>query len=74
MKQTTWKLIGRPIRLADVLLAVEKQKRKGLVSPQLMRTSEMWEIKRTIDFWNLRDDNLDHQPEATVAFLAELLQ
>ena len=67
------KIIGRPIQLADVLLAIEKIRCKGLISPKLKRISEFWEVKRTLDYWNFKDNNLESQSEATIKFLADLL-
>lgn len=49
---------SRPIRLADVLLAVEEL------------TLDRLEL---LAFWNLRDDDLTHQPDDCIDFLFSLL-
>ena len=53
---------GRPIRLADVLLAISK--------------NHKWEkdiIDNFLTLYNLKDDNLDHQSDETKQFLTNLL-
>ncbi len=70
------KIIGRPIRLADVLLATrnaagttDKWKQK---TPKGKDWYEFINYAITL-YWNLKDDNLDHQPEPTKKFIADLL-
>ena len=52
------KILGRPIRLADVLIAIGK------------RYTSNWRI---LHIWNLKDNNLDNQSDKTKQFLADLL-
>jgi hypothetical protein len=59
---------NRPIRLADVLLAIECK----FSEPTLPRVS-LWGVANTIELWNFRDDNLEHQSEATINFIALLI-
>jgi hypothetical protein len=79
------KILGRPIRLADVLWALEKLQKEISVRTDgrfLQQNKNFWEsmsscgedcgLPQFID-WNLRDDNLDHQSEETKQFLIELL-
>ena len=68
------KSLGRPIRLADVLLALY-----GTMDPRAITVNTRGQI--AIDdgralvycFWNLKDDNLDHQSDETKQFLVDLL-
>lgn len=59
------KILGRPIRLADVLLA------------STLEWSNIYEdrylLMNLLKLWNLKDDNLDHQSEETKQFLIDLL-
>lgn len=74
----TMKILGRPIRLADVLLAYHKKflpkedlMLKAVVDHVLNKIhKDMWSI---VANWNLLDDNLDHQSEQTINFLWGLL-
>lgn len=61
------------IRLADVLLMIKKEKTKDLISPDLKRLTEFWEADKILNSWILVDDNLEHQTEETINFIAELL-
>lgn len=79
-----YEILGRPIRLADVLLAIDN------VKPSLtdafsdtfcgVRINGEFEMMSVGDSfssgvkWNLREDNLDSQSEETITFLAELLK
>lgn len=75
-------ILGRPIRLADVLLALEDNVKESttffaafynkkfllcfrlfMPNPDLVHETE----------WNLKDDNLEHQSEETINFIASLL-
>lgn len=77
-----WYVVPRPIRLADVLVALQKVKLTGdrylIVVPdgyiQIMFCS-LHHSDEEIDAckWNLLDDNLDHQSEETISFIASLL-
>ena len=66
-------IIGRPITLEDVLRAIEKTIKKGLLNPDLKRKSELWEIQRIIELWQLGKP-LDDQPEEVIDFLKEILK
>lgn len=62
------KILGRPIRLADVLLAVTK-----ILHP-IGKTSGLDEDRLKVLWrWNLKNDNLDRQSKETKQFLIELL-
>jgi hypothetical protein len=73
---THTKLLGRPIRLADVLLAMKSNTR-------MENTVLMMDLPGTFAYsdaqnhaimrWNLKDDNLDHQSEECKQFLISLL-
>lgn len=71
-------IIGRPIRLSDVLLAIGDQ---GLVSMSihivgdLRSVSFIWEPIGQMKHmtWNLLDDDLSHQSKETIEFIASLL-
>jgi hypothetical protein len=58
---SSWTILGRPIRLADVLLAF----------CEIDKESDYIEIVRT---WNLRADDLREQSEEKIKFLYNLLQ
>ena len=69
-------IIGRPIRLSDVLLAMEKAN----PSRQLLMsfTGRFYEYSSKIPLcqecsWNLKDDNLENQSEELKKFVADLL-
>lgn len=55
-----FEILGRPIRLADVLLVI-------------FQAQQQRETVKIVLFWNLKDDNLEHQSEETLAFIASLL-
>ena len=64
-----------PIRLADVLQAIRDTVYPGTQylitdSGQFM---EHGRYGKTLAYWNLKDDNLDHQSEETKQFLIDLL-
>lgn len=69
--------IGRPIRLADVLLANAIQfKTIEWPATQSMTKTDELDVERVsaiVDFWNLKDDNLDHQSGECKEFLIKLL-
>ena len=74
-------ILGRPIRLADVLLAIDKVDSDYSIS--CFGSFEKWKSITTDQFlleplssairWNLRDDNLDHQSLEFKDFLINLL-
>jgi hypothetical protein len=75
-----WKIIGRPIRLADVLLTI------GQVNIAININGmgafckyhiwhgeiELWSLNNGLP-WNLRADDLNEQSDECIAFLADLL-
>jgi hypothetical protein len=61
-------IIGRPIRLADVLLAVVKD----FAYPYEGVAGDIFASK-LCRLWNLKDDNLDNQSEECKQFLINLL-
>ena len=80
-KQHTFQSLGRPIRLADVLLAI--QKKPGINNVAIeeygvwMQTDyegygEIHDGDKRVK-WNFLDDNLDHQSDECKLFLIELL-
>lgn len=68
-KSEILKILGRPIRLADVLHGIQDAGfRKGIV------TTTDKQIESIIWKWNLLQDDLSLQTEETKAILAELLK
>lgn len=69
-------ILGRPIRLADVLLAIKKTDRAISVYEDGMfidhSKNEM--AMNTRFYWNLLKDRLEDQSDETLTFLAELLK
>lgn len=63
-----YKILGRPIRLADVLLAM----RKKVYDKSGHYRDPKWE-QDIIKIWNLKDDNIDNQSDETKKFLEDLL-
>jgi hypothetical protein len=76
-------ILGRPIRLTDVLLAIDRRKlwnetmKKELNYLEFdIEVEKFWighKITHKSCLWNLKDDNLDHQSEETKQFLVGLL-
>lgn len=74
--------VVRPIRLADVLLAIDKfhgnmfvDEVGCFVKPKRKEFTYNYIIKNDQNVkWNLRQDDLSKQSEETVNFLAELLK
>lgn len=60
-------ILGRPIRLADVLFMIGKTKHVVAVD------TDGDFIEATPAEWNLLDDNLDHQSQETLQFIGNLL-
>ena len=67
-----FEILGRPIRLADVLLAYIHCAKLAHVVAEANKHLDN-ELKIMM-MWNLRADDLEKQSEETVTFLAELLQ
>jgi hypothetical protein len=72
--------VYRPIRLADVLLALNDKEFAGLylissagVFGKFQAQGARQPIEVLYATWNLRDDNLDHQSEECKQFLIDLL-
>jgi len=60
-------ILGRPIRLADVLLAAEYTKRYDDIINELLYSHQRGTM------WNLKDNSLDNQSDETKQFLIDLL-
>lgn len=67
LKKREFKILGRPITLADVLLACMKTIWNGQLSTGVK--NNMYKISY---IWNMFED-LDHQPDETKSFLYDLL-
>lgn len=68
--EDTWAtLIGRPIHLADVLLA----RKKSMQSLTWLFAADE-KLAELVDRWNLRQDELTQQSDECLEFLAELLK
>ena len=73
----SWDIIGRPIHLADVLLAIERVKPDHFSVgtegdfrvrlPEAQQPSDGW--KWVHGGWNLKDDDLEKQDEETINFI-----
>lgn len=62
-----YKIIGRPITLADIILVTIKKfdgKTKGEVKDALLKYAYLW---------NCFDDNLEHQSEETLKAISEMV-
>lgn len=75
-----YKIIGRPIRLADVLLAIEPHWRSFLLPSfmqnldgQIKNEFEGQNLYIMVSKWNLHSDDLSLQSPETIDFLAGLL-
>lgn len=74
-----WRIIGRPIRLADVLVAMQgKDKPVQSVGVEINGrfldcNEDMTEWHILEPRWNLRADSLDEQSPETIEFLANVL-
>jgi hypothetical protein len=82
-----WKILGRPIRLSDVLLALQKANKNISIQDygcfmwfgnpdkndpcEIEGWNEIFGDKRIT--WDLKNDNLESQSEETIKFLANLL-
>ena len=66
-------ILGRPIHLSDVLLAIDKTY-KGRENHDLFMDGLILENMTTEGkTWNLHDDDLSHQSEETINFLHKIL-
>lgn len=74
-------ILGRPIRLADVLLAIHAKAPENKTRITLESDGQFIQRLDNGSFtepwarsnWNLKDDNLEHQSEECINFIAELL-
>lgn len=64
-------ILGRPIRLADVFLAIETQLGSG---KKIVWDARESIVKHVVRRWNLRADRLEDQSTETLALIAELLK
>ena len=69
----TFKILGRPIRLADVLAAMGAEKRFAYDSDRTTSCNHRCGQDILLDGWRLKDNNLDNQSEATKQFLIDIL-
>lgn len=71
-------ILGRPIRLADVLLAIREKNKENWLWQKWLDGSH--QAKKSIvslidyDGWNLLKDNLTDQSQETIDFLSNLLK
>jgi len=70
LKTDEIKSLGRPIRLADVLIVIEKLD-KALHFCHLAK--ELCARGGLLELWNLKDNNLDSQSDETKQFLIDIL-
>lgn len=71
-----YQILGRPIRLADVLLALQNNVRteNGIRMMDIKGTFALSDATNHVLMrWNPKDDNLDHQSEECKEFLIKLL-
>ena len=66
VKRGVVKIIGRKIGIADVLVALQENEEMKVVS--------VAHCQWLMDSWNLKDDNLDHQPPSVVNPIFDLLK
>lgn len=69
-------ILGRPIRLADVLVAIAYKDKRRFACDELgniLEYNSKGEIIEGLVAWNLLDDNLDHQSDECLTFLINLL-
>lgn len=64
----------RPIRLADVLLAIDDKSSRERYTVDCLGGFKKVGTKWIICNWNLRKDSLEEQSEETVAFIYDLLR
>lgn len=62
-----WEVVGRPIRLADVLLAHQAIKYETAMT-------KYYQIASVVEKWNLHKDDLTEQSDECVKFIADLLK
>lgn len=72
-------ILGRPIRLADILIAIEKVKLGDVyysirTGGEIIKGNIETSYEEEVSFWNLRTDNLDQQSPECIEFLENLLK
>ena len=60
------KIIGRPIRLADIVLMILENVEGYARNNKILKVA--------LFMWNLEDDNLDHQSKETINFIYGLIK
>lgn len=75
VEQGRIKVLGRPIRLADVLLVESGKLIHDIeIKDGIAYTFRLFEGEHFLTpFWNLKDDNLDNQSDECKQFLSKLL-
>ena len=79
VKKSDLEIIGRPIRLADIVLALHTKlsPTQDLIFKEIadkVIQDIRNQIMEVVVRWNLKNDNLENQSEETLQFLAELLK
>ena len=72
-KTGDWIILGRPLRLADVLIAMKSKLDSWTYSVNLDGAFQKKDVTWIMCEWNLQDNNLDNQSEATKQFLIDIL-
>lgn len=78
-KENVIEILGRPIRLADVLLALENEYQAQDKSYAVDGEGTFIFVNKDVEMtwvngsWNLKSDSLDKQSPETINFLMELL-
>ncbi len=74
-----YKILGRPITLADVLIAIEEEIKTQAESEHSENQANYYQqhiglaYSFILEKWNLQKDNLDDQTDETKKFLTDLL-
>lgn len=70
-----YKVLGREIRLADVLLAIKSSPKCDTLWEYEVISDLIWgKTNKQIEMWNLRKDSLSEQSEETLKFISDLLK
>lgn len=73
MDLSKYKVLGRPIRLADVLLAMIAETDRQTTNKEIRKMNYSQRTLKILAKWNLKDDNLDHHSDEIKQFLIDLL-
>lgn len=73
LKEDDLKILGRPITLADVLLAMEKAGLEMFTTDSWNVEVSSYDVAKILRLWNLSDNNLDNQSEEVWKFLNDVL-